>query len=205
MTIHMRSIPYRLAFFIAFTFSTLFSCGPYGSSWEDHAGWVRFHYDKQEYMVPMRDGVELFTIVYTPNNKKEALPILLYRTPYSIAPYGSDEFRDVLGPSPEFDRDGYIFAFQDVRGKFKSEGEFAVIRPLAPKPKGATDVDESTDNFDTIEWLLANEAITGASDNGGSPTPVGRHSWAWSMRIRRSPLRPAGFALRYVHRRRLAP
>ena len=156
MTIHMRSIPYRLAFFIAFTFSTLFSCGPYGSSWEDHAGWVRFHYDKQEYMVPMRDGVELFTIVYTPNNKKEALPILLYRTPYSIAPYGSDEFRDVLGPSPEFDRDGYIFAFQDVRGKFKSEGEFAVIRPLAPKPKGATDVDESTDNFDTIEWLLAN-------------------------------------------------
>ena len=99
--------------------------------------------------MPMRDGVELFTIVYTPNNKKEALPILLYRTPYSIAPYGSDL-------SPEFDRDGYIFAFQDVRGKFKSEGEFAVIRPLAPKPKGATDVDESTDNFDTIEWLFAN-------------------------------------------------
>ncbi len=91
-----------------------------------------------------------------PRRREEELPILLYRTPYSIGPYGPHEYRDVLGPSPEFDRDGYIFAFQDVRGKFKSEGEFAVIRPLAPKPKGATDTDESTDNFDTIEWLLAN-------------------------------------------------
>ena len=156
MRTNLRSIPYRFAVFSLFTISTLFSCGPYQSGGEDHASWVRFNYTKQEYMVPMRDGVELFTIVYTPKKRKEDLPILLYRTPYSISPYGADEFRDVLGPSPEFDRDGYIFALQDVRGKFKSEGEFAVIRPLAPNPKGATDTDESTDNFDTIEWLLEN-------------------------------------------------
>ena len=156
LTINMRSIQYRLALLVALAISTLSSCGPYGSTGEDHAAWVRLHYDKQEHMVPMRDGVELFTIVYTPKKRDEELPILLYRTPYSIAPYGLDEYREVLGPSPEFDRDGYIFAFQDVRGKFKSEGEFAVIRPLAPKPKGVTDTDESTDNFDIIEWLLAN-------------------------------------------------
>ena len=82
--------------------------------------------------------------------------MLLYRTPYSIRPYGPDEYRSPLGPSPEFDRDGYIFAFQDVRGKFRSEGEFQVIRPLAPDPRGPGDVDESTDNYDTIEWLLGN-------------------------------------------------
>lgn len=122
----------------------------------DHARWVRENYDKADYMVPMRDGTRMFTIVYTPKDRSVLYPILLYRTPYSIPPYGEDEYRELLGPSPEFDRDGYIFAFQDVRGKYRSEGEFQVIRPLAREPKGPGDVDESTDNFDTIEWLLAN-------------------------------------------------
>jgi putative CocE/NonD family hydrolase len=95
-------------------------------------------------------------LIYAPRDDSKDYPILLYRTPYSIRPYGPDEYRSLLGPSQEFDRDGYIFAFQDVRGKFKSEGEFEVIRPLAPEPKGPEDVDESTDNYDTIEWLLEN-------------------------------------------------
>ena len=77
----MRSISYRLVLFVALAVSTLSSCGPYGSTWEDHAAWVRFHYNKKEYMVPMRDGVELFTIVYTPKKTEAELPILLYRTP----------------------------------------------------------------------------------------------------------------------------
>ncbi len=121
----------------------------------DRAAYVREHYVKSEHMVSMRDGVELFTILYTPRDTSQTYPILLYRTPYSIAPYGPDAYRDVLGPSAEFDEDGYIFAFQDVRGKFKSEGEFEVIRPLY-RDAGAERVDESTDNYDTIEWLLAN-------------------------------------------------
>jgi putative CocE/NonD family hydrolase len=141
------------------TIPALFSCaGPPVTqvrASEDHAAWLRAHYDKAEYMIPMRDGVELFTIVYAPKDRSQRYPILLYRTPYSIAPYGPDAYRDVLGPSAEFDREGYIFAFQDVRGKFKSEGDFEVVRPLAPKPKGPTDTDESTDNYDAIEWLLA--------------------------------------------------
>ena len=120
----------------------------------------RDHYDKAEHMVPMRDGVELFTIVYTPKDTSQAYPILLFRTPYSAGPYGVDNYRKVLGPSQEFDRDGYIFVFQDVRGQFKSEGEFEVMRALARDPSGRRSdpaaVDESTDNYDTIEWVLDN-------------------------------------------------
>lgn len=107
-------------------------------------------------MVPMRDGVRLFTIVYTPQDTSREYPILLYRTPYSIPPYGPDKYAEQLGPSLEFDRDGYIFAFQDVRGKYRSEGEFQVIRPIVEERDGAEDVDESTDNYDTIEWLQQN-------------------------------------------------
>ena len=123
---------------------------------EDHAAYVRQHYDKAEYMVPMRDGVRLFTIVYTPKDASQTYPIMLFRTPYSIAPYEPDEYRTPLGPSAEFDRDGYIFAFQDVRGKFKSEGEFEVIKAIAARRGEPDGVDESTDNYDAIEWLLEN-------------------------------------------------
>jgi len=117
---------------------------------------VRENYDKAEYLVPMRDGIKLFTIVYAPKDTSQKYPILLYRTPYSIRPYGKDRYRTRLGPSLEFDQDGYIFVFQDVRGKFKSEGEFQVIKPLIPEKKSPKDVDENTDTDDTIEWLLKN-------------------------------------------------
>ncbi len=113
---------------------------------------VRVHYTKREIMVPMRDGVELFTIVYEPKDRSSTYPFLLLRTPYAIPPYGPDAYREQLGPSPEFDRDGFIFVFQDVRGKFRSEGEFVVMKPYDP----ASGPDESTDNYDTIEWLLEN-------------------------------------------------
>lgn len=127
-----------------------------GRSLEEHAAWVRANYERSDHMVPMRDGTKLFTIVYAPKDRTRTYPILFFRTPYSIGPYGSDEYRSPLGPSPEFDMSGYIFAFQDVRGKFKSEGDFEVMRPLAERPRRLGDVDESTDNYDTIEWLLDN-------------------------------------------------
>ncbi len=117
---------------------------------------VRAHYDKQEYMVPMRDGVELFTIVYTPKDRSQRYPVLLFRTPYSIRPYGIDNYRRLLGPSEEFDRDGYIFVYQDARGKFQSEGEFEVMRRLVRDREDGIEVDESTDNYDAIEWVLTN-------------------------------------------------
>ena len=107
-------------------------------------------------MVPMRDGVKLYTIVYTPKDTSVAVPIMLLRTPYGIPPYALTDYKRVLGPSPEFDRDGYIFVFQDARGKFRSEGTFRVMNPYKPVKKSAKDVDESSDNYDTIDWLLKN-------------------------------------------------
>ena len=114
------------------------------------------HYSKSSHMIPMRDGVKLFTIIYKPKRLDQKYPIMLFRTPYSIGPYEPDRFRRSLGPSQPFAEDGYIFVYQDVRGKFKSEGRFDVMKPLRSKPKGPQDTDESTDTYDTIEWCLKN-------------------------------------------------
>jgi putative CocE/NonD family hydrolase len=121
---------------------------------EGHAEYVRSHYTKFEHRIPMRDGVELFTAVYLPNDGSQSYPILLFRTPYGIGPYGADKYREMLGPDPAYDKEGFIFAFQDVRGRFMSEGEFVNMRPHIAEKSGPSDVDESTDTWDTIEWLL---------------------------------------------------
>ena len=102
--------------------------------------YTREHYNKAEYMVPMRDGVKLYTIVYTPKDTSVAVPIMLLRTPYGIPPYALTDFKRVLGPSPEFDRDGYIFVFQDARGKFRSEGTFQVMNPYKPVKRSAKEL-----------------------------------------------------------------
>ncbi len=121
---------------------------------QSHEDYLRESYVKTEHMVPMRDGVRLYTIVYAPKDDTEEYPVMLFRTPYSIGPYEPDRFRSPLGPTAEFDRNRYIFVFQDVRGKFRSEGEFEVIKPLARDRPGSGEADESTDNYDTIEWAL---------------------------------------------------
>lgn len=117
---------------------------------------VRANYDKHEYRIAMRDGVKLFTSVYTPRDRTRKYPIMLNRTPYSVAPYGEDKYKDLLGPSQLFMREGYIFVYQDVRGKFMSEGEYVNMRPYRPRQSGAGDIDESTDTYDTIDWLVRN-------------------------------------------------
>jgi uncharacterized protein len=116
---------------------------------------IRTRYTKYEYRIPMRDGVRLFTSVYVPKDAgaRRRYPILLMRTPYSVAPYGRDELRAELGPSEAAQREGFIFAYQDVRGRFMSEGDFVDVRPYNPA-KGPRDVDESSDAFDTIDWLV---------------------------------------------------
>ena len=91
--------------------------------------YVKANYTKHEYNIPMRDGVRLFTAVYTPKDRSQTYPILLNRTPYSVAPYGEDQYRENLGPSPLFGKDGYIVVYQDVRGRWMSEGEFVNMRP----------------------------------------------------------------------------
>jgi putative CocE/NonD family hydrolase len=104
----------------------------------------------------MRDGVKLFTAVYTPRDTSQKYPIMFIRTPYSVFPYGADSYRDFLGPSPLFTNEGYIFVYQDVRGAFLSEGEYVNVRPHKPVKRGSSDIDESTDTYDTIEWLVKN-------------------------------------------------
>lgn len=117
---------------------------------------VKEHYAKYEYRIAMRDGVRLFTAVYVPRDSSHSYPFLIDRTPYSVAPYGVDHYRTQLGPSREFDKSGYIFVFQDVRGRFMSEGVFTEMRPHIDNKKSKTDVDDSSDLYDTIEWLLKN-------------------------------------------------
>jgi uncharacterized protein len=117
---------------------------------------VKEHYTKYEYRIPMRDGVHLFTSIYVPKDMSRAYPFLILRTPYNVAPYGVDEYRKNLGPSPEFDKAGYIFVNQDVRGRYMSEGTFVEMRPHIDVKKSNKDVDDSSDLYDTIEWLLKN-------------------------------------------------
>ncbi|MCG6956787.1 MAG: CocE/NonD family hydrolase [Gemmatimonadetes bacterium] len=111
------------------------------------------HYQKHEYQIPMRDGVKLFTAVYVPRDTTTNWPILLSRTPYSARPYGVDAYPRSLGPGPNWAQEGYIFVTQDVRGRYRSEGHFVHMTPHQ-EHKGPKDVDESTDTWDTIDWLV---------------------------------------------------
>ncbi len=120
---------------------------------------VRSHYTKYEYRIPMRDGVHLFTAVYVPKatafpGNAGPYPFLLDRTPYAVAPYGEDRYPSRLGPSEEFQKSGYIFVYQDVRGRWMSEGDFVEMRPHIDQKKSPQDVDDSSDTYDTIEYLL---------------------------------------------------
>ena len=117
---------------------------------------VRAAYTKMEVQIPMRDGVKLFTSIYVPKDRSRAYPFLMSRTPYSVGPYGADAFKTALGPSPHFLKEGFIFVYQDVRGRYMSEGDFKWMKPYQPKKVGAKDTDESTDTWDTIDWLVKN-------------------------------------------------
>jgi uncharacterized protein len=118
---------------------------------------IRAQYTKYEFRIPMRDGAKLFTSVFVPKDASptKLFPFLLDRTPYGIAPYGVDNYPRHLGPAPSFVKDEFIFVYQDVRGRYQSEGQWLEMTPHKDK-KGPKDVDESTDTYDTIDWLLKN-------------------------------------------------
>lgn len=123
---------------------------------KDDSAYIREHYTKIEKQIPMRDGVKLFTIIYVPKDDTKKYPIMFDRTPYSAGPYGDEDYKLTLGPSMLFARDGYIFVYQDVRGRYMSEGQFIATRPYIPNKKKKTEVDESSDSYDTIDWLVKN-------------------------------------------------
>lgn len=117
---------------------------------------VRENYTKIERTIPMRDGVKLFTSIYIPKDKTKKYPLLINRTPYTVAPYGEDKYKTSLGNFPAMMKEGFIFVYQDVRGRWMSEGTFDDIRPQVVNKRSKKDIDESTDTYDTIDWLVKN-------------------------------------------------
>ncbi|WP_442589012.1 CocE/NonD family hydrolase [Pedobacter sp. AW31-3R] len=120
------------------------------------SAFVRDNYTKIERNITMRDGVKLFTAIYIPKNKDKKYPFMINRTPYTSYPYGENKYKLSLGPSSLFLKEGFIFVYQDVRGKWMSEGEYEDIRPHIANKKSKKDIDESSDTYDTIEWLVKN-------------------------------------------------
>ena len=117
---------------------------------------IRENYTKYEYRIAARDGKRLFTSVYIPKDQSQKWPILLNRTPYSVAPYGVDQYKADLGPNAELAETKYIFVYQDVRGRNMSEGEFVNMTPHKAVKRSPQDIDESSDTYDTIDWLVKN-------------------------------------------------
>lgn len=158
----------------------LLSCGQNRRGGEPD--FVRQNFDKQEVYIPMRDGIRLYTVIYTPKDHTHPYPFLMERTPYSAGPYGDTLVRGSLGPNRTLMHEMYIFVYQDVRGRYMSEGQFREMTPArndphnalpstkkgklkavqtpgaAGHPPGATDqvTDESSDAWDTVDWLLKN-------------------------------------------------
>lgn len=146
-------------FFIILACAALFCCSDSGlpsNSAVQNLQKVKGLYTRLERMVPMRDGVKLYTQIYVPKDQSQKYPVLLFRTPYSVGSYGSGAFRTRLGPNDLYAEEGFIFVYQDVRGKFQSEGEFIVMKPHKTVKRGPMDTDESSDTYDTIEWILEN-------------------------------------------------
>ncbi|WP_297986628.1 CocE/NonD family hydrolase [uncultured Chryseobacterium sp.] len=144
-------------------FLLLFSASFFAQQNQQNTTFVKDNFTKKEVYIPMRDGVKLFTSIYIPKDiaKNKKYPFLMQRTCYSVAPYGETEYKTSLGPNKYLLNDKYIFVYQDVRGRYMSEGTFTNMTPQVER-KTKKDIDESTDTYDTIEWLLKNIA-----DNNG--------------------------------------
>ncbi len=118
--------------------------------------YVQDNYSKKEVDIEMRDGTSLHTTIYTPKDTSKEYPILMQRTPYSSRPYGEGNFRKQIGPNINLMKEGNIIVYQDVRGRWLSEGHYENMRAYIPNKTDSTQVDESTDTYDTIEWLVNN-------------------------------------------------
>lgn len=125
---------------------------------EKKPNYVAENYTKQEVRIKMRDGLELFTAIYSPKDTSKKYPIVMQRTPYNCAPYGPDQFKRSIAPNETMMKEGYIVVYQDVRGRYMSDGLYDNMRGYIPNKKGKTVVDEASDTYDTIDWLVKNVA-----------------------------------------------
>ncbi|MBB1195059.1 X-Pro dipeptidyl-peptidase [Flavobacterium sp. SOK18b] len=126
------------------------------SAQDSKPNYVAENYTKKEVHIKMRDGAELFTSIYTPKDTSKKYPIIMQRTPYNSGPYGADKMKRSISPSETMMKEGYIVVYQDVRGRFMSDGLYDNMRGYVPNKKSKTDIDEASDTYDTIDWLVKN-------------------------------------------------
>ncbi len=138
----------KLHILLVFLFISAFSLA-------QNEDFVKENYNKTETQITMRDGKKLFTVIYSPKDTSKKYPILLQRTPYSCQPYGADEYKEKIGPNEFLMKEGNIVVYQDVRGRWMSEGVYDNMRAYIPNKKGKQ-VDESSDTYDSIDWLVKN-------------------------------------------------
>ncbi len=144
----------------------LLACPFIAAAQDPDSTWIVNNYTKKEVTIPMRDGIKLFTAIYIPKDKTEKHPLLMKRTPYSCAPYGENNFADAWHSyQKQYFKENYIMVLQDVRGRWMSGGQFVDVRPFNKNKKAATDIDEASDTYDTIDWLIRN--IDGNNGNAG--------------------------------------
>ncbi|AMC11872.1 X-Pro dipeptidyl-peptidase [Lutibacter profundi] len=151
----MKNYAFKTLIIVFLTFSII-SCSKSESSNSQENNYVQNNYTKTETTITMRDGVKLFTVIYAPKDTSKKYPIIMQRTPYSCKPYGADIFRKKIGPNAILMKEGNIIVYQDVRGRWMSEGTYVNMRPYIPNKKDNTDIDESSDTYDTIDWLVKN-------------------------------------------------
>ncbi|MET0759815.1 MAG: CocE/NonD family hydrolase [Flavobacterium sp.] len=144
--------------FICFIFVTTIL-----SAQEKINNYVAENYTKKEVHIKMRDGAELFTSIYSPKDISKKYPIIMQRTPYDCAPYGENQFKKSIAPSDTMMKEGYIVVYQDVRGRYMSDGLYDNMRAYVPNKKNKKDIDEASDTYDTIDWLVKN-----VSNNNGN-------------------------------------
>ena len=143
----------RKLLLVSFLFSFIFTT----AQTDQDSAWVRENYTKKEIYITMRHGIKLFTAVYEPKDMSEKHPILMVRTPYSCAPYGADFSGRLTGTHWKYYcRENYIIVLQDVRGRWMSEGEFVDVRPFIQDKKTNNDIDEASDTYDAVDWLVKN-------------------------------------------------
>lgn len=123
---------------------------------QNQSGYVKENYTKLDTTITMRDGIKLYTVIYIPKDQTQLYPFLMERTPYSAGPYGADKYPREVGPNELLMKEKYIFVYQDVRGRYMSEGINLEVTPYIATKKSNKDVDESSDTYDTVDWLLKN-------------------------------------------------
>jgi putative CocE/NonD family hydrolase len=154
----MPKFTIRHLFALIFLSTLIISCRktPKVADAEISETYVEDHYTKKEVDIVMRDGIKLHTTIYSPKDTSKEYPIIMQRTPYSSQPYGAGKYKEKIAPNIHMMQDGYIVVYQDVRGRWLSEGHYENMRAYNPNKKTNQEIDESSDTYDTIDWLVTN-------------------------------------------------